>query len=240
MKAADGEQGRGTPDASRPTAHGPRPTFDLGLYVLTDEGLARGRSTIDVVVAAIRGGADAIQLRAKGLTTRQQVELGRALRALTREAGVLFIVNDRADVAVAVDADGVHVGPDDLPPADARAIVGPDRIVGVSAGTVEEALAARDAGADYLGVGAIYATATKADAGAPVGPGRIAEIKARVGLPMVGIGGINRYNLGDVIAAGADGVAVIGAVVAADDVEAAARELKARLTDARRARGRSN
>ena len=225
--------GQSTP---RSTLHAPRSTFDLGLYVLTDEGLARGRPTLDVVAAAIRGGADAIQLRAKGLTTRQQVDVGRALRALTREAGVLFIVNDRADVAVAVDADGVHVGPDDLPPADARAIVGPDRIVGVSAGTVEEALAARDAGADYLGVGAIYATATKADAGSPVGPGRIAEIKARVDLPMVGIGGINRYNLGDVIAAGADGVAVIGAVVVAEDVEAAARELKVRLTEARRAR----
>ena len=220
----------------RSALRAPRSAFDLGLYVLTDEGLARGRSTADVVAAAIRGGADAIQLRAKGLTTRQQVELGRALRALTREAGVLFIVNDRADVALAVDADGIHVGQDDLPPEAARAIVGPGRIVGVSTATVEEALAARDAGADYLGVGAIYATATKADAGAPVGPGRIAEIKARVDLPMVGIGGINRYNLGEVIAAGADGVAVIGAVVAAEDVEAAARELKARLAEARRGR----
>ena len=228
--------GQGTPRSTLSRSHAL--TLDLGLYVLTDEGLARGRSTIDVVAAAIRGGADALQLRAKGLTTRQQVELGRALRALTREAGVLFVVNDRADVAVAVDADGIHVGQDDLPPEAARAIVGPERIVGVSAATVEEALAARDAGADYLGVGAIYATATKADAGAPVGPGRIAEIKARVNLPMVGIGGINRSNLGEVIAAGADGVAVIGAVVAAEDVEAAARELKARLTEARRARAR--
>jgi thiamine-phosphate pyrophosphorylase len=203
-----------------------RPTLNLGLYVVTDEALSRGRPTAEIVAAAIRGGADAIQLRAKELPMRDQVAIGRALRALTREAGVLFIVNDRADLAVALDADGIHVGQDDLPADLARKVVGPDKIVGVSAATVEEARIAREMGADYLGVGAIYGTATKSDAGAPVGPGRIGPIKAAVGLPVVGIGGIGRANATDVIAAGADGVAVVSAIVAADDPEAAARALK--------------
>ena len=207
--------------------------FTLGLYVVTDGGLARGRPLVEIVAAAIRGGADAVQLRGKEAPAREQLALGRELRALTREAGILFIVNDRADLAVALDADGVHVGQDDLPPDIARRIVGAERIVGVSAGTLDEALAARDAGADYLGVGPIYATATKPDAGAATGTGLIAAIKGRVDLPVVGIGGINRENAAAVLAAGADGVAVVSAVVAADDPAAAARELKERLVAAR-------
>ena len=212
-----------------------RASLTLGLYVVTDSGLSRGRSTVEVVAAAIRGGADAIQLREKDATVREQLALGRELRALTREAGVLLIVNDRADLAVALDADGVHVGADDLPPDLARAIVGPARIVGCSAGSVAEAIAARDAGADYLGVGAIYPTATKLDAGEAVGPELIAAIKEHVALPIVGIGGIGRDNVAAVMAAGADGVAVVSAVVAADDPEAAARDLKERLVRSRRA-----
>jgi thiamine-phosphate pyrophosphorylase len=203
-----------------------RPTLNLGLYVVTDESLSRGRLTAEIVAAAIRGGADAIQLRAKDLPLREQVAIGRVLRAITREAGVLFIINDRADLAVALDADGIHVGQDDLPADLARKVVGPDKIVGVSAATVEEARIAREMGADYLGVGAIFGTATKSDAGAPVGPERIGPIKAAVGLPIVAIGGIGRDNAAEVIAAGADGVAVVSAVVAADDPEAAARALK--------------
>ncbi len=208
--------------------------FNLGLYVVTDERLSLGRPTAEVVAAAIRGGADAVQLRAKDdLSVREQAALGRALRALTRAAGVLFLVNDRADLAAALDADGVHVGQDDLPADLARRIVGPDRIVGVSAATVEEALAAREAGADYLGVGPIYGTLTKPDAGEAVGPERITAIKARVPLPVVGIGGIGRDTIAAVMAAGADGAAVVSAIVGAADVEAAARDLKARMLAAR-------
>ncbi len=210
-----------------------RKPFTFGLYVVTDSGLARGRPLVEIVAAAIRGGADAVQLREKEAPARAQLALGRRLRDLTREAGVLFIVNDRADLAVALDADGVHVGQDDLPPDVARRIVGPERIIGVSAGTLDEALAARDAGADYLGVGPIYATATKPDAGAATGTELIAAIRRRVDLPIVGIGGIGRDNAAVVLAAGADGVAVVSAVVAADDPEAAARELKERMVAAR-------
>ncbi|HET8630550.1 MAG TPA: thiamine phosphate synthase [Thermomicrobiales bacterium] len=215
-----------------------RRPLDLGLYVVTDSRLARGRPLAEVVAAAIEGGADAIQLREKELPARDQLALGRALRRLTRAAGVLFIVNDRADLAVALDADGVHVGQDDLPADVARAIVGPERIVGVSAATVEEAALARDQGADYLGVGSIYPTATKPDAGDAVGPERIAAIVARVALPVVGIGGITADNAAEVIRAGADGVAVVSAVVSAGDVAAAARELKRRVVAARGETGR--
>lgn len=201
----------------------------LGLYLVTDERLSRGRATADIVRVAIRGGVDAVQLRGKDLPAREQMAIGRALRALTREAGVLFIVNDRVDLALALDADGIHVGQDDLVAEDVRRLVGPDLIIGVSAATIPEARAARDAGADYLGVGAIYGTATKLDAGAATGPGLIATIRAAVDLPIVGIGGIKATNAAEVIAAGADGVAVVSAIVSADDPEAAAREIKRSL-----------
>lgn len=208
--------------------------LNLGLYLVTDERLSRGRATADIARAAIRGGVDAIQLRGKDLPMSEQVAIGRALRAITREAGVLFIVNDRADLAVALDADGVHVGQDDLPADLARRVVGPGRIVGVSAATIAEARAARDAGADYLGVGAIFGTSTKLDAGAPTGPALLGTIGGAVDLPLVGIGGINHANAAAVIAAGAAGVAVVSAIVAADDPEAAARDLKRRVVEARR------
>lgn len=211
-----------------------RPPLHLGLYLVTDESLSRGRPTPEIVAAAIRGGADAVQLRAKELPLREAVAIGRELREVTRAVGVLFIVNDRADLALALDADGVHVGQDDLPADLARQIVGPDRIVGVSTATVEEARIARDMGADYLGVGAIYATATKSDAGAAIGTGPIGAIKQAVGLPVVGIGGIGPRNAAEVIAAGADGVAVVSAIVAADDPEAAARAVKAAIAGASR------
>ncbi len=205
----------------------------LGLYLVTDERLSRGRATADIVRAAIRGGVDVVQLRGKELPAREQLAIGRALRAITREAGILFIVNDRVDLALALDADGVHIGQDDLPAEIARQLVGPERIVGVSAATIPEALAAREAGADYLGVGAIYGTATKPDAGAPTGPALLGSIRGAVDLPLVGIGGITATNAAEVIAAGADGVAVVSAIVAADDPEAAARDLSARIAAAR-------
>jgi thiamine-phosphate pyrophosphorylase len=211
-----------------------RPELKLGLYLVTDERLSRGRLTAEIVRAAIRGGIDVVQLRGKDLPAREQLAIGRELRAITREAGVLFIVNDRVDLALALDADGVHVGQDDLPAEVARQLVGPDRIVGVSAATIPEALAARDAGADYLGVGAIYGTATKLDAGAATGPGLLRTIAGAVDLPLVAIGGIKATNIAEVIAAGAVSAAVVSAIVSADDPEAAARDLQRRITAALR------
>ncbi len=210
-----------------------RQKLRLGLYLVTDERLSKGRPTAEIVRAAIRGGVDAVQLRGKDLPIREQLAIGRALRAITREAGVLFIVNDRVDLALALDADGVHVGQDDLPADVVRRLVGPDLIVGVSAATIAEARAALEEGADYIGVGPIWGTATKADAGEAVGPGLITTLKGAVDLPMVGIGGIGAANAAQVIAAGGAGVAVVSAIVSAADPEAAARDLKARIVAAR-------
>ena len=207
--------------------------MQLDVYVITDAALSRGRSHVQVATEAIRGGADAIQLRDKSASTRELVEVGFALRQLTREAGVLFIVNDRVDVALAVDADGVHVGQDDMPAAIARRLLGPSKIIGVSAATPEEARQAKADGADYLGVGAIYATASKADAGLPTGPGLLGEIKQAVDLPIVAIGGVNVHNAAEAIRAGADGVAVISAVVSAPDIAQATRTLRAVVEEAK-------
>lgn len=207
----------------------------LALHVLTDRDWSRGREMLAVAQAAIDGGATVIQLRDKTASTRRLIEEGQALRRLTRERGVLLIVNDRVDVALALDADGAHVGQDDMPAAMARELLGPNRLLGVSAGNLEEASGAVSAGADYLGVGPVYATRAKADAGPETGPQLVREIATRYDVPLVGIGGITPENAGDVIREGAAGVAVITAVVAADDIAAATRQLRAAV-DAARAR----
>lgn len=191
-----------------------------GIYVLTDPR----RDAAETVKAALDGGVRVVQLREKSLPAPQLIELARTLRALAHAKGALFIVNDRVDVALAADADGVHLGPDDMHPADARRLLG-DRIVGVSVSTVEEA-AALAPFASYFGVGAIYGSATKLDAGDAVGPARIAEIKrAFPHVPIVAIGGITRENLGAVVSAGADAAAVVSAVVCEDDMRAATAAL---------------
>lgn len=204
------------------------------LYVITDERLGRGRSHLQVAEAAIRGGADVVQLRDKNASSRRLYDIGLQLRRITREANVHFVVNDRLDVALAVDADGVHIGREDLPAFVARRIVGPGKILGVSAETVEEAVAAEKEGADYLGVGPVFeARGTKADAGAPLGLDLIARIRRDCRLPIVAIGGINAGNARSVRDAGADAAAVISAVVSADDVAQAARSLKLVLCSAK-------
>jgi thiamine-phosphate pyrophosphorylase len=195
--------------------------------VITDRRAAGERSLVDVVRAAVRGGATMVQLRDKGASTRERIELGRALHRVTRPAGVPLIVNDRADVALAIDAEGVHVGQDDMPAPLARQIIGPARILGVSAGTVDEALQAARQGADYLGTGDVYGTPTKADAGTPIGLGGLAEVARAVAIPVVAIGGITIDNAPAAIEAGAAGVAVISAVIGAADPEDAARRLRA-------------
>jgi hydroxymethylpyrimidine kinase/phosphomethylpyrimidine kinase/thiamine-phosphate diphosphorylase len=200
-----------------------------GLYVVTDSRLRPDRDASAVVEAATAGGAGAVQLREKRIATTDLVALARILAARARAAGVLFLVNDRVDVALAAGADGAHVGPDDLPPADARRLLGPERLLGVSVGTVAEAQAAAPY-ASYFGVGAIFGTRTKADAGAAVTPARIREIRAAApGIPIVAIGGISRENIGEVAAAGAEAAAVVSAVVAAPDMTTAVQELSKRF-----------
>lgn len=209
---------------------------DYTLYVITGDKFSRGRSILEVAREAISGGATVLQLREKEFSARRLVEVGRQLRELTREAGVTFIVNDRVDVALAVDADGVHLGQDDLPVEEARKILGPGKIIGVSTHSVEQALEAQRRGADYLGVGPIYETWTKEDAEAPLGPDILRRLVPMVHIPVVAIGGIKAHNAAEAVAAGADGVAVITAVVAAEDVAGAARELRRVVAEARRKR----
>ena len=197
----------------------------LRLIVVTDPDCGPGRDVANVVRAALRGGAPAIQLRMKDAPAREMADTARALLAETRAAGALLFINDRVDVAVAVGADGAHVGQDDLPTEAARIIAPPGFLIGVSAETAALARQAERDGADYVGVGPVYATGSKADAGDAVGAGRIAEVAAAVRIPVVGIGGITSGNAPAVLRAGAAGVAVIGAVMRADDPEAAVRAL---------------
>lgn len=208
--------------------------IDYSLYLITDAKLSRGHSHREVVEAAIRGGATVVQYREKNASTRRMIEEALELSELCRAHGVPFIVNDRVDIALAVDADGVHVGQEDMPASLARKLIGREKILGVSAANIAEARAAIADGADYLGVGAVFATGTKADAGEPIGIEGLARVARASTIPIVGIAGINATNAASVIRAGAAGVAVVSAIVAADDVEAAARGLRRVVEEARR------
>lgn len=200
--------------------------LDLSLYILTDPLLSQGRTHLEVVEAAVAGGATAIQFRDKQLTTRRFFEIGQALRQLCRAAGVTFIVNDRLDVALALEADGVHLGPDDLPPANARRLVPNGFLLGVSVDNVREAQAAVAEGANYLGAGPVFPTHTKLDTGPVMGVNGLAAIVTAVSVPVVGIGSIGPANLATVIATGAAGVAVISAAVSATNITRAVSEMR--------------
>ena len=203
-----------------------RPDFDLTLYLVTDRGSLAGRDLLDVVGRAVAGGAKLVQLREKNACTREFVELARALAGLVRPLGARLVINDRVDVALACDADGVHVGQDDMRPADVRALIGPRRILGLSVTGQDEARAARGEPVDYLGAGPVFATATKKDAGAPQGIDGLARMIALAEVPVVAIGAVTAANAAAVMAAGAAGLAVVSAICAAPDPEAAARELR--------------
>ncbi len=208
---------------------------DWTLYLVL-ETAPWGKDPLTVAEAALRGGVTVLQLREKARPVSERYRIGLRLRELTRRYGVPLIVNDRVDLARALEADGVHVGPEDLPPALVRRLLGPEGILGVSGDTLEEVAAAEAAGATYLGVGTVYPTRTKADAGEAIGPEGIARIVAATSLPVVAIGGITAENLAPVVAAGAAGVAVVSAICAADDPEAAARRLREAIETARRGR----
>lgn len=194
--------------------------MDPALYVILDRGAARGRELADVLVAAVAGGCRMVQLREKDWPSGRLLPLARDLRARCRDAGVTFIVNDRVDLALAVEADGVHLGQDDLPAPVARPLLRPGMILGVSTHSVAQARAAQADGADYIAVGSMFATRSKADFQL-VGPDLLRKLRGEIRVPLVGIGGITHDNVQEVIRAGADGVAVISAVGAADDPRAA-------------------
>lgn len=198
---------------------------DLSVYLVTDRTLARGRELVDVVLAAVRGGATVVQLREKQASARETLELGRVLLARLRPLGVPLIINDRVDLALALGADGVHVGQSDLPPDVARHLLGPNALVGLSITGPEDLPTLDPAIVDYAGVGPIFPTGSKADATAALGLEELARLLRRLPVPAVAIGGITAHNAADVIAAGADGVSVVSAICSADDCEEAASAL---------------
>lgn len=203
------------------------------LYLVLDRTAAGGRDLEDILVAALEGGAEMIQLREKTWPSGTLLPLAQRLLARCRAAGVPFIVNDRVDLAVAVDADGVHLGQDDLPPAAARALLPAGKILGLSTHSEVQAAAAQAAGADYVAVGSMFPTATKPEFQL-VGVALARRVRPLVRVPLIGIGGITPANVGEVIAAGCDGVAVISAVCAAPDPAAAARRFIEAIDAARR------
>lgn len=195
-----------------------------GLYAIIDSQKLVGRQHIEVAGQLVWGGAKAIQLRYKGDDRDELLSIAQQLKSLCYENKVLFIVNDYLDIALAVSADGLHLGQKDLPVKEARRLLPIDMLLGVSVNTVEQAKAAERGGADYIAVGSMYPTSSKETARV-VGLERLRKVKEAVSLPLVAIGGINKDNAGDVAAAGADGVAVISAILGVEDVEGAARQL---------------
>lgn len=194
-----------------------------GLYAIIDNSIRPDLSNIEIAKKVLAGGARIIQLRGKGLSSRELLEQAREVRELTRKAGAIFIVNDRADIALLSDADGVHLGQDDLPISAARLILGRDKLIGVSTHSLDQAIKAEAEGTDYIGFGPTFATKSKTDAEEAKGVHALREIKAKISVPVVAIGGINPENLKDVIDAGADGVAVISAIVKAENITEATR-----------------
>ena len=202
-----------------------KPEIDYTLYLVTDRELMVAASIEECVEQAILGGCTVVQLREKTASSREFYRTALRVREVTERFGVPLIINDRADIALAVDADGVHIGQDDLPYEAARRIVGQKKIVGVSAGNLTEALEAAKMGADYLGVGAMFATGTKTDA-ALTSMEELRQIRREVNLQIVVIGGINKETVPLFHGMGIDGIAVVSAIVSQKDAASAARELK--------------
>jgi thiamine-phosphate pyrophosphorylase len=209
-------------------------TLPTPLYVILDRGADGGRDLGQLLDAVLEGGCRVVQLREKTMPLSDLYPLARALQHRCREAGCLFIVNDRVDLALAVDADGVHVGQEDLPAREARRLLRPGMILGVSTHDEDQARRARDDGADYVAVGSMYPTGSKPGFRL-VGPDLLKRVRPEIPVPLVAIGGITVDNVAEVIRAGADAVAVISAVCAASDPAAAAR----RFLEAIRAAGES-
>lgn len=197
---------------------------DYSIYLVTDDGCLQGRALIDCVREALEGGVTLVQYRAKTASSAEMYAEALQLKALCDSFNVPLIINDRLDIAMAVGAAGVHLGQDDLPCAAARKILGEDYIIGVSAHNPAEAKAALQSGADYLGCGAVFGTATKADV-QKLGTDGLAAICKAKGLPVVGIGGVTADNYREVRAAGADGAAIVSGILAQPDINATVRAI---------------
>ena len=199
--------------------------MDFNLYLITDRKGTGGLALAKVVEGALRGGVRAVQLREKDLPGRELFDMALELRELTRQYGARLFVNERVDIALAVEADGVHLGEKGLPIGHARTLLGKERLIGVSCHDLTGAISAQESGADFITYGPVYFTPSKAVYGAPVGVGSLKELAARLVIPVFALGGINSSNAREAIAAGAHGIALISAIIAAQDPEKAAREL---------------
>ena len=199
---------------------------DYSLYLVTDRRLSRGRTTAEVVIAAVKGGVTCVQLREKDCSTREFIDEAAFLKLVLQPHQIPLIINDRVDVALAVAADGVHLGQSDMRIADAKRILNSETIIGISAESIEDAVQAEADGANYIGISPVFATGTKTDTAPPLGLEGIRQIRKAVSIPLVGIGGINISNASDVIRSGADGIAVVSAIVSAENPESAASDLK--------------
>ncbi|MDY0882688.1 thiamine phosphate synthase [Dongia soli] len=218
---------------TRPSCGIGHPAFDPSLYLVTDPVLCAAGGLAETVAAAIAGGVTMIQYRAKDRDLRSALAEAATLAELAKQAGVPLIVNDRLDIALAVDADGLHVGQFDMPPEIARGLLGADKILGISVSRPAEIETIDPAMVDYVGLGPVFATATKGDAAAPLGLQQFAKLRQRILLPVVAIGGIGHERASAVIQAGADGIAVVSAICGTADPAAAARQLKKSILDAR-------
>lgn len=202
------------------------------IYAITDSRLSLGRPVEEVVAALLRAGVKIIQYREKKLKAGLMLEECRALRRLTQEAGACFIVNDHVDIAMLVDADGVHVGQEDLPVPEVRRLLGPGKIIGLSTHNPDQARAAVAAGADYIGVGPLFATQTKEDVCAPVGFAYLDWVATSLDIPFVAIGGIKPHNVGEVVRRGARCCALVSALVGVENIEERVREVRAVMAEA--------
>jgi thiamine-phosphate pyrophosphorylase len=200
--------------------------IDYSLYLVTDRDLSRGRSNMEIVQAAVRGGVTVVQLREKDAGTRDFYEEGLRIKRFLSERNIPLIINDRIDIMLALDADGVHLGKDDMPPAVARRLIGPEKILGVSVFDPKEAREAEAIGADYLGLSPIFVTATKPELTKQIGIEGIGPIRKAVAIPLVGIGALKAGNAYEAVGAGLDGVAVVSGIVSQEDPEASARAIR--------------
>ena len=209
-------------------------TIDYSLYLVTDRPLSLGRDLMEIIQKAVAGGATIVQLREKKSSTREFVELARAAKKVLDRARIPLVINDRADIALAVGAAGLHIGQTDMPYEDARSIMGPEAIVGLSVENIQQVKEAKSIDPDYLGVGPIFTTQTKPDAAPPIGLDGLAQIRLLTPSPLVAIGSINTTNIQAVIKAGADGIAVVSAICSQPDPALAARNLARAIDQARK------
>ncbi|MBW2589616.1 MAG: thiamine phosphate synthase [Deltaproteobacteria bacterium] len=208
-------------------------SIDYSLYLVTDRSLSRGRATLKIVKASVAGGVTCVQLREKNCSTLEFIKEALSVKKFLKTSNIPLIINDRVDVAQAIEADGVHLGQTDMPLPMAKDILKDSMVIGISVESLEDAIRAEKDGADYIGISPIFATPTKTDTSPPLGLEGLKEISRAVSLPKVAIGGLNKENAGEVILNGADGIAVVSAIVSADDTRKAAEELSYMVKQAR-------